>query len=235
MKIKPNISLAVIMVFLLSIAFNYTSQAQTEGFNVKTPIEKIAYSTSKFLTGIVDQSAKEPKKSIPKGMVCNSECFLVIPEIDIIQSRGDFTGTGLMACRTPNTDGFTEPLYYQIDNLNSFEEAGGGLVIFITDQPGKKAILGDDVHLSYDNTIAGPIGSVGDAKLKPFTAYAKYTDENLAGIDLSGSVLEYSSKDTFDAYQGTVVPVDIFVNPQDVPPVLRDFGSQLTEWTKYCK
>jgi len=232
MKTKFNL---IVVAILLLVLFSDSSYSQTEGFNVKTPIQKIADLTTEFLKNIVDESKKNPKESIPEDLVCSSECFLIIPEIDIVQSRGDFTGTGLMSCRAPNSKKFTEPLYYKINNLKSFGESGGGLVILATNKTGMKAILGDNVHLNSDNISAGPIETIGDNKLQSFVAYAKYTDQSFLGTDLSGSLLEYSSRDTFNAYQGTIVPIEILVSPQDVPPVLRKFDSLLLKWSEDCK
>ncbi len=232
MKIKYNF---YIVALLLIVLCGHNSFSQTEGFNVKTPIEKIADSTTNFLKQIINKSKEDPNKSIPQDLVCSAECFLVIPNIEIVESRGDFTGTGLMACRAPNSDKFTEPLYYKINHIHSFEESGGGLVILATDKGGMKSILGYDVNLSSDNVSAGPIGAIGDTEMKSFAVYVKYSEQSLSGTDLSGSLIEYSSRDTFNAYQGTVVPIDILISPQDVPPVLRDFGSLLSKWTKDCK
>ena len=119
--------------------------------------------------------------------------------------------------------------------MHSFNESGGGLMIFATSQDAMKALLGDNLHLSSDNTSAGQIGNSKEAEMKSIVAFAKDKDGSLQGIDLSGSILEYSSRDTFNAYQGTVVPIEILLTPQDVPPMLRDFGSSLIEWTKSCK
>ncbi len=233
MKIK----LALITAILALLIAGYTNQAhsQTEGFNVKTPIEKIADSSTSFLNQIISDSKKDPKNAVPENLVCGSSCFLVIPDIEIIPSRGDFTGTGLLSCRNPNSDSFAEPLYYKINNLNSFNEGGGGLIIFGTTNQAMKDILGDNLHLTPDNSSAGRVGNIKDVDLKSIVSYAQYEDEGLAGIDLSGSIIEYSSKDTFDAYQGTVVPIEIIYAPQDVPPVLRGFASALSKWTKECK
>jgi|GEM_PF-1306709 len=230
-----NWFIAAILLFTIAIIPANRSFSQTEGFNVKTPIQKISDATSDFLKNIIEDSKKSPKKSIPQDLVCKAECFLVIPEVEIIQSRGDFTGTGLLSCGAPNSDKFTEPLFYKISNLESFEEGGGGLVVLVMDKQGMKAVLGNDVHIDSDNSSVGAIGDSSQKDMKPFTVYAKYKDQAIAGFDLSGSVLEYSSKDTFNAYQGTVVPIEILTSPLDVPPVLRDFGSLLVEWTKSCK
>jgi len=235
MKNRLKLLSITIALSILCTTFGNKTFSQTEGFNVKTPIQKISDSTSDFLKDIIEESKKHPKKSIPQDLVCSAECFLVIPAVEVVNSRGDFTGTGLLGCRMPNSDKFTEPLFYKINNLDTFNEGGGGLVIFVTDTQGMKAVLGNEVHLDADNTGAGQIGDSSGKDMKSFITYAKYKDEGLVGFDLSGSVLNYSSKDTFNAYQGTVVPIEIFISPQDVPPVLRDFGSLLVEWTKSCK
>lgn len=234
MKNNSNIFSSAI-VFILFTVLATISYAQTEGFNVKTPIEKIADSATKFLNQIVSDSKKHPTTSIPMDTLCSSKCFLVIPEIEMIESRGDFAGTGLMSCQTPNRDSFSEPLYYSVTNLKSFKESGGGIVILATSTDAMNTLLGDNVHLTSEISGTGIVGKTSEGESKPFVGYAKPKNEALVGYDLSGALVNYSSKDTFDAYQGTVVPIEIFISPQDVPPMLRDFGSSLKEWTKSCK
>ncbi len=223
------------LIIILCTLISHNSYAQTEGFNVKTPIQKIADSTSEFLKNIIEESKDEPEKSIPQDLVCSSTCFIVIPEIEIVQSRGDFTGTGLMACRNPKSDQFTEPLFYKVNNLHSFQESGGGLVVLVTDEDGMKAVLGSYVHLNSDNTGPGKVGKASAKDKKSFIAYAKPKNEELEGYDMSGSVITYSSRDTFNAYQGTIIPIEILVAPEDVPPVLRDFDKLLAQWNKVCE
>jgi len=235
MKNKLTLSALAILCTLFVFSYENNTYAQTEGFNVKTPIQKITDSTTTFLKELMEYSNEKPDESISVSLVCSAKCFVVIPDIEIIQSRGDYTGTGLLSCRKQSTNSFTEPLFYQINNLESTEEDSGGLLILVTDTEGKKAILGQDVHLGSGNTGPGPIGDAKSEGVKSFASYVKYQDQTLSGIDLSGSLLEYSSKDTFNAYQGTVVPIDIFVDPQDVPPMLRDFVTLLSNWAKNCK
>ena len=230
-----NNRLAYLILLVLFTALSTTAFSQTEGFNVKTPIERIADSSTKFLNQIVSQSRKEPQKTVPQDLACSAVCFIVIPNIDVVPSRGDFTGTGLLSCRVPNSSKFTEPIYYKINNLQSFNEGGGGIFVFATSSDAMKTLLGDNVHLSSDNTSTGQVGNSEETDSKSFVAFARYKDGNTEGIDLSGSILEYSNMDTFNAYQDTIVPIEILIDPQDVPPLLRDFGSSLTEWTKGCK
>lgn len=233
---KKNIIIALILSVLTTFVFAVSnSYSQTEGFNVKTSIEKIADSTTSFLKEITKYSKENPEKSISRDLVCNTQCFVVIPDIEVVESRGDFIGTGLMSCKNPSSNTFSEPLYYQINNLKSFEEDSGGLLVLVTNKEGMKSILGSYVHLDSDNSVPGPIGQKSDQEIKSFASYVMYKGQDLSGIDLSESELDYSSKDTFDAYQGTIVPIEIFLSPQDVPPMLRDFQSLLVDATKDCK
>lgn len=231
---KITLSALAILCALFVFSHKHYTYAQTEGFDMKTPIQKIADSTTAFLEELMEYSKEKSDESISGNLVCSAKCFVVIPDIEVVQSRGDYTGTGLMSCRTNGSGSFTEPLYYQISNLESFEEDSGGLLILVTDTEGKKAIAGNDVHLGPDNTSAGKIGDAGSEGVKSFSSYVKYKGQALLGIDLSGSLLKYSSKDTFNAYQETVVPIDIFVNPLYIPPVLRDFVTLLSGWNKDC-
>lgn len=231
MKNKLNIIIGVLFSIVI---FSQNSYSQTEGFEVKTPIQMISDSTISFLNNTIQESENNPKESINGDIFCKAKCIFVIPNIELVESRGDFTGTGLLSCRKPNSESWSEPLFYQINNLESFEEDSGGLIILVTDKPGIKAILGYDVHLGSDNTGPGPIGDAKSGDPKSFVSYVKYKDQALSGIDLTGSLLEYSSKDTLNAYQAKVIPVEIFIEPQDVPPMLREYDTLLKTWAKSC-
>ena len=74
--IAVNFALIILFATIGSISY-----AQTEGFNVKTPIQKISDATSDFLKNIIENSNESPNKSIPQDLVCKAECFLVIPEV----------------------------------------------------------------------------------------------------------------------------------------------------------
>lgn len=229
---KFNASLLSSILFIvLFVAVGQYCFAQTEGFDVKTPIETIADNTTKFLGEIM----KDSGNSIPKEMICKAECYLIVPSVVIDTARSDFDGTGLLSCRTSDSGKLETPLFYKITNLDTFSEDGGGLIIFVTDRQGVKTALGDQVQLTAQNTAAGKPGTSKETEsVKSFVAYTKQPEENIKGIDLTGSTLVYSSGDTFKAYQQTLDPIDEMLLSIDTPPVLRGFLSSLTEWTKGC-
>lgn len=211
--------------------------AQTEGFNVKTPTEKIAGNAVSFVKEMIDTSKHSHKNAIPKEIICEAKCFVVLPRIDADNVREDFEGTGLMTCLKTSSDKLSAPLIYKINDLDNFYETSGGIIVLVTDEGGVKSILASEIHLSSDNTEAGITGSGTEMKLtKSFIAYAKPDNHNVEGFDLKGSKLVYASNDTFTAYQQTMVPIEVLAYNQDIPPALRGFNAALREWRRgACK
>lgn len=233
-----NLSILILSALLVSTFSTTRVQmclAQTEGFDVKTPVEKISDSATKLLKNVLSESANRPGDSIPRELICKAQCYLVIPSIDVDAVRGDFAGTGLLGCRTAASGKFTPPLFYSIKNLESFDEGGGGLIMLVTDREGVKAVLGDQLRLDSGNTGTGKTGSAADIKpLHSFVSYTWQAAEGIKGFDAAGSTLVYQSAYTFNAYQQTVDPIDIMVVGIDVPPALRGFNTVLKEWAKGC-
>ncbi len=231
-----NLSILILSAFLVSMYSLLPveiSSAQTEGFNVKSPIEKISDKSAEFLKNIIEESENDPEHAIPKDSICRAQCYLVIPSITVDPGRNDFSGTGLLGCRAADSGKLTPPLFYNITNLESFNESGGGLIILVTDRKGVKAILGDQLQINADNTSTGKTGPASDIKsLKSFVSYIGQSGEGIQGFDATGSTLIYGSGDTFKAYQQTVEPIDIMLFGMDIPPILRDFNVALEEWVK---
>lgn len=233
MKRPLNLMLYAMLILLSAASF---AQAQTEGFNVKTPVQQTSDNASSLLNGIIGDAKNDPEHSIPNGLICEADCYLVVPSVAPVPGRDDFAGTGLLTCRTAGSGKLTPPIIYQITNLESFDESGGGILILVTDRAGVKSVLGDQLQLSSANTGAGKVGASADsAGLKSFVAYAKPSGDVLEGFDPSGSTLVYGSGDTFNAYQQDIDPVDVMLFTIDVPPALRGFASSVEELRKGCK
>lgn len=231
-----NTAILIISAALSTIYAGVISQAQTEGFNAKTPVQTISENSSNLINEIAADVKREPKTSIPQNVICSAECYLVIPSIQPVSGRDDFAGTGLLGCRHADSGKLAPPIFFQITNLDSFNESGGGLVILVMDRAGVKSVLGDQLQLTSGNTGSGKAGSEADVKdLKSFAAYSRPADGTVQPFDASGSTLVYDSGDTFDAYQQNIDPVDIMLLSIDVPPALRGFNNALEEWRKGCK
>lgn len=224
------------LFFSLSLTTGQYSAAQTEGFNVKTSTEKIADDAEDFVKELTEYSNHNRKDAIPKEIICVAKCFVVLPKISADKVRNDFEGTGMLSCLKTNSDKLSPPLIYKINGLDSFYESSGGIIILVADDGGVKSILANEIDLDSDNTEAGVTGTNKEMKLtKSFIAYAKPDNQNLEGFDPSGSKLVYANKDTFTAYQKEVVPIDILLYNQDIPPALRGFNAALTQLRGACK
>ncbi len=225
----------ILPAVLILLAAALPAKAQTEGFNVKTTVQKISDNASGFLNGIIAGSKNNPAESIPKELVCEADCYIVIPSISPVPDRDDFAGTGLLTCRGTGTGKPTPPLFYRITNVESFGESGGGIMILVTDKAGVKSVLGDQLQLSAANSSGGNVGEKSPGDRKSFIAYVMPSGGTLGGFDLSGSTLVYDSGDTFNAYQQDLDPVDVMLFGIDVPPALRGFAASVEELTKGCK
>lgn len=222
---------AVLMLFAAALP----AGAQTEGFNVKTTVQKISDAASGFLNAVIADSKNNPADSLSKELVCGADCYIVIPSVSPVPGRDDFAGTGLLTCRSSGTGKQAPPIFYRVTNVESFGESGGGIIIFVTDKDGVKSVLGDQLRLSAANSGAGNAGEKSSGERKSFVAYVMPSGGALGGFDPSGSTLVYESGDTFNAYQQDLDPVDVMLFGIDVPPALRGFAASVEELTKGCK
>ena len=210
--------------------------AQTEGFNVKTRVQIIADDSESLVKKLIKNTKNKRREAVPKDILCRAKCIVVLPKVKPENQLDDFRGTGLMSCLKVNTDELTPPLFYEIDKLKSFYEGEGNIIILVTDERGVKSLLANSLELTSENSEAGPLGFNNKAKTsKSYITYANPADGHLEGYDLGGSDLVYANKDTFKAYQKTMVPIDILLYDQDIPPDLRGFNSAVKELRSMCK
>ena len=222
----PIISAALLIIFA-----GVFSHAQTEGFNVKTPVQTISDNSSKFINDISADGKRDPGATMP--IICRAECILVIPSIQAVSGRDDFAGTGLLGCRYADSGKLAPPIFFQITNLESFDENGGGLIILVMYRNGVKSILGDQLQLNPQNTASG--SGKGNEITRSFIAYAKPAGGVIKTFDASGGTLVYDSGDTFNAYQQDIDPIDIMLFSIDIPPALRGFNTSIEQLRKGCK
>ncbi|MCH7518644.1 MAG: hypothetical protein IH964_06405 [Candidatus Dadabacteria bacterium] len=230
----PKTYYELMAVLMLCALLGDTTYSQTEGFNVKTPTEKMADTASKFLEEIIDESKNNPRKSISKDLICNAKCYLVIPSIYEVPTREDFEGNGILSCRKSDSNMLSIPIFYKLTELKSFYESGGGVILLVMNEAGVKSILAEQVELNPENTTIGTTGSNSES-IKSFVSFAMISGNPTQGYDLNGSTLIYGNRDTFNAYQQSINPIDIILESLDVPPALRGFDAAVTNWRQSCK
>lgn len=224
----------IIVLFTIFVFADKNSRAQTEGFDVKTPTEVIADDSESLVKKLIDDRKDKRRKAVPKDILCRAKCMVVLPKIKPENLRADFTGTGLMSCLKINSDDLTPPLFYRIDGLKSFYESEGSIMVFVMDETGVKSVLANSIELTSNNSEPGKTGTEFNSS-KSYITYAKPMDGNLEGYDLSASSLIYADKDTFKAYQQTLVPIEILLHSEDIPPFLRGFDKAVKEFRSVCK
>jgi len=234
MNNRWNLLSSIFVVLMLCALPGNTTYSQTEGFNVKTPTEKMADAASKFLEEIINDSRSNQKKSIPKDLICNAKCYLVIPSIYEVPIREDFEGNGILSCQKSNSSILSTPLFYKLTELKSFYESGGGVILLVMDEEGVKSILAEQVEINPENTTIGSTGSNSES-IKSFVSFAMISGNPTQGYDLNGSTLIYGNRDTFNAYQQSINPINIILESLDVPPALRGFDAAVTNLRKDCK
>ncbi len=223
-------------LFSICLFNSKNTHAQTEGFDVKTPIQIIAEDSESLVKKLIKDRKDKEREAVPKNILCSAKCIVVLPKVKPENQRDDFKGTGLMSCLKINSDDLTPPLFYEIDELKSFYESEGSIIVFVTNETGVKSILANSIGLTSDNSQAGPAGFKNEAKTsKSYITYAKPKGGSLEGYELSGSDLIYGNKDTFKAYQKIMVPIDILLYSEDIPPDLRGFDSAVKEFRAVCK
>lgn len=230
----PRTYYELMAVLMLCALLGNTTYSQTEGFNVKTPTEKMADAASKFLEEIIDESKNNPRKSISKDLICNAKCYLVIPSIYEVPTREDFEGNGILSCRKSDSNMLSIPIFYKLTELKSFYESGGGVILLVMNEAGVKSILAEQVELNPENTTIGTTGSNSES-IKSFVSFAMISGNPTQGYDLNGSTLIYGNRDTFNAYQQSIIPINIILEGLDVPPALRGFDAAVTNWRHSCK
>lgn len=237
---KNTLWLALLIFGFISVqlVLSKDAHAQTEGFDVKTPTQVIADNSEALVKHLSEDSQNNHKDAIPTDLLCSAKCMLFIPKVKVDNVRKDFEGTGLLSCLKVNSDHLTPPIFYEINELKSFYEGSGSVVVFVTDEPGVKSILVNSIELTSDNSEPGEVGAKTELKAsKSFVTYTKQSggNNNVEGYDLSGSNLVYANRETFDQYQGTLVPVDILLHSEDIPPDLRGFEAAVKDFRSVCK
>jgi len=236
-RIRPITFLVPIL--FLSLIFMDSSYAKDD-FYTKTAVDKISDDSSRFLKEITNESKVNPRKSIPRNLICNAKCYVVIPSIKVDETRKEYEGEGLLSCHKQASKGLGPPIFYKITDIKSYYEAEGGLVTLVMTEDGVNSLLTVEMKLSPDMTAKGNIGlEHHDKNLKAFITYSKLKDGQIEGYDLSSSKFVYDGAKTYKAYEERLTPNEILFHgeaiPSPPPPRLAKFNNLLQEWEKLCK
>lgn len=154
-------------------------------------------------TELYGSMVKGPQGEIPANVLARAECVAVLPEVATgAVVIGGSHGTGVVSCRENNR--WSAPAFVKLSQMSIGVQLGGkssDIVLFISDQKGKQALLNGSLALGADASVAA--GSFGGSAATTSAGVISYTRSGgaFAGASLSGGTLASDDQAT-EAYYG---------------------------------
>jgi SH3 domain-containing YSC84-like protein 1 len=174
--------------------------------------------------GVLDEIMGTPDKGIPKDLLADSKCIIVVPSmIHIAVGFGGQHGKGVATCRT--SSGWSAPAPISITGGSWGLQLGGeatDLVMLVMNQKGMDHLLSSKFKIGAEATgAAGPIGREvsGNTDWKLRAEMLTYSRSRglFAGINLNGASIKQDRDETALLY-GKVVPFETVLAGKVPPP-----------------
>ena len=173
---------------------------------------------------VLDEIMGTPDKGIPKDILSDAKCIVVIPSmINIAVGFGGRHGKGVGTCRTPQ--GWSAPAPITIAGGSWGLQIGGeatDLVMLVMNQRGMDHLLSSKFKVGAEiSGAAGPVGrqASGDTDWKMKAEVLSYSRSRgaFAGIDLNGAVVKQDKDETALLY-GKFIPFETILSGKVPPP-----------------
>jgi SH3 domain-containing YSC84-like protein 1 len=167
---------------------------------------------------VLDEIMGTPDKGIPKDILSDAKCIVVIPSmINIAVGFGGRHGKGVGTCRTPQ--GWSAPAPITIAGGSWGLQIGGeatDLVMLVMNQRGMDHLLSSKFKVGAEiSGAAGPVGrqASGDTDWKMKAEVLSYSRSRGAfvGIDLNGAVVKQDKDETALLY-GKFIPFETILS-----------------------
>jgi len=180
-----------------------------------------------------------PDKGIPDDLFKRADCVAVIPGLKkgAFVVGGEF-GKCVVSCKTGQT--WSAPVFLEMEKGSAGLQIGASsidLVLLVMNRSGLDKLLGDQVNLGADASVAaGPVGrnaaASTDARMTAqILAYSR-SKGAFAGIDVSGGSLRADKKANAEVYGAEKTPQDILkVEKAAAPPAAAPFLNALSAGT----
>lgn len=174
--------------------------------------------------GVLDEIMGTPDKGIPKDILADAKCIVVIPSmINIAVGFGGRHGKGVATCRTPH--GWSAPAPVTLSGGSWGLQIGGeatDLVMVVMNQRGMDHLLSSKFKIGAEiSGAAGPVGrqASGDTDWKMKAEVLSYSRSRgaFAGIDLNGAVIKQDKDETALLY-GKFIPFETILSGKVPPP-----------------
>jgi len=178
---------------------------------------------------VMDEIMGTPDKGIPKDLLADAKCIIVIPSmVKIAVGFGGEHGKGVATCRT--TNGWSAPAPIAITGGSWGLQLGGqatDLVMLAMNQKGMDHLLSSKFKIGAEASgAAGPVGREmsGNTDWKLRAELLTYSRSRglFAGINLNGASLKQDKDETALLYGGKVVPFETILSGKVSAPA----GSQ---------
>jgi SH3 domain-containing YSC84-like protein 1 len=175
---------------------------------------------------VLDEIMGTPDKGIPKDILGDAKCIVVIPSmLHIAVGVGGRHGKGVGTCRTPS--GWSAPAPITLAGGSWGLQIGGqatDLVMLVMNKKGMDHLLSSKFKIGAEVTgAAGPVGRQvsGNTDWKMRAEVLSYSRSRglFAGIDLNGAVVKQDKDDTALLY-GKFIPFQTILSGQVTAPAV---------------
>jgi lipid-binding SYLF domain-containing protein len=174
--------------------------------------------------GVLDEIMGTPDKGIPRDLLSDANCIIVIPSmVKIAVGFGGEHGKGVATCRTRT--GWSGPAPVTITGGSWGLQIGGqatDLVMLVMNQRGMDHLLSSKFKIGAEASgAAGPVGRQvsGNTDWKMRSEILTYSRSRgvFAGIDLNGASIKQDKDDTALLY-GKFMPFEVILSGKVSPP-----------------
>ena len=177
---------------------------------------------------VLDEIMGTPDKGIPKDILADAKCVVVIPSmVNIAVGFGGRHGKGVATCRAP--EGWSAPAPITVAGGSWGLQIGAeatDLVMLVMNQRGMDHLLSSKFKLGAEiSGAAGPVGrqASGETDWKMKAEVLSYSRSRGAfvGIDLNGAVIKQDKDETALLY-GKFIPFETILSAKVLPPAVAE-------------
>jgi lipid-binding SYLF domain-containing protein len=177
---------------------------------------------------VLDEIMGTPDKGIPKDILADAKCVVVIPSmVNIAVGFGGRHGKGVATCRAPQ--GWSAPAPITVAGGSWGLQIGAeatDLVMLVMNQRGMDHLLSSKFKLGAEiSGAAGPVGrqASGETDWKMKAEVLSYSRSRGAfvGIDLNGAVIKQDKDETALLY-GKFIPFETILSAKVLPPAVAE-------------
>lgn len=189
---------------------------------------------------VLDEIMGVKEQAIPLDILSKAHCVAIIPGVKKLGfGFGGKYGKGILACRTPDNEGWTGPSTVRIEGGSFGFQIGGSstdYVLIVLNAKGKEKLISSRFTLGVDAAVAGgPVGrstqAQTDAQLRAEILGYSRSRGAFAGISLEGATLRQDKDDNKAIYGKPVTAAEILHGEVAAPDSVRVLLDKLAKYS----